>query len=65
VCAFGEAAVVKENRDKWLEAISFRYGKAERERWPASAVKQPDRVVMMLKPERVLSWHCGRDDSSR
>jgi PPOX class probable F420-dependent enzyme len=65
VCAFGQARVVKENRDKWLETISFRYGKDEGKSWVASAVKQPDRVVMMLKPERVLSWHYGRGDSSR
>lgn len=65
VCAFGQATIVKSNQDKWLETISFRYGKGEAESWLASAVKQPDRVVMMLKPERVLSWHYGRGDSSR
>ena len=65
VCAFGQARVVKVNRDRWLETISFRYGKDEGKSWLASAVKQPDRVVIMLKPERVLSWHYGRGDSSR
>ncbi len=65
VCAFGKAQVLKENRDVWLERISSRYGKEEERSWLASAVKQPDRVVMILKPDRVLSWDYGRGDSSR
>ncbi len=65
VCAFGKAAVVKENRDEWLEKISFRYGKEEGKRWLSGAVKQTDRVVMVLRPERILSWHYGRGDSTR
>jgi PPOX class probable F420-dependent enzyme len=65
VCAFGKAQVLKENRDKWLETISFRYGEEDGKSWLANAVKQSDRVVMMLKPERVLSWDYGRGDSSR
>ncbi len=65
VCAFGKAQVLKENRDIWLERISSRYGREEERSWLASAVKQPDRVVMMLKPDRVLSWDYGRGDSSR
>ena len=64
VCAFGRATIVTENRDEWLERISFRYGKDEGESWLAKAVKQTDRFVMMLEPERVLSWHYGRGDSS-
>lgn len=65
VCAFGNAQVLKENRDDWLKKISFRYGEEEGKEWLAEAVKQPDRVVMMLKPERVLSWDYGRGDSER
>jgi len=65
VCAFGNAQVLKENRDDWLKKISFRYGEEEGKEWLAEAVKQPDRVVMMLKPERVLSWNYGRGDSER
>jgi len=65
VCAFGRAIIVTENRDEWLERISFRYGKDEGESWLAKAVKQTDRVVMALQPERILSWHYGRGDSSR
>lgn len=65
VCAFGKAEVLKQNRDEWLKRISFRYGEKEGKEWLAEAVKQPDRVVVMLKPDRVLSWDYGRDDSSR
>jgi len=65
VCAFGNAQALKENRDEWLKKISFRYGEEDAKEWLAEAVKQPDRVVMMLKPDRVLSWDYGSDDSSR
>lgn len=65
VCAFGKAQVVSENRNDWLRRISFRYGEKEGKEWLAEAVKQPDRVVMMLKPDRVLSWNYGHGDSER
>lgn len=65
VTAFGRAVILREDRDKWLERISFRYGKEEGKAWLGSAITQPDRVVMMLNPDRLLSWHYGRDDSSR
>jgi len=65
VCALGKATIVTENREKWLERISFRYGEDEGRTWLAHALMQPDRVVMMIKPKRVLSWHYGRGDASR
>ncbi len=65
VCAFGKVSIVDQNRDKWLERISTRYGEKEGREWVEDAVKQPDRVVLMLKPDRVLSWHYGRDDNDR
>ena len=65
VCAFGKALIVKDNRDEWLERISFRYGKRQGKSWLDDAVKQPDRVVMMLRPQRILSWNYGRGDSLR
>ena len=65
VCAFGKAEILREGRDKWLERISFRYGREDGQSWLAQAVKQPDRVVMMLKPKRVLSWDYGRGDATR
>ncbi|HUK50748.1 MAG TPA: TIGR03618 family F420-dependent PPOX class oxidoreductase [Terriglobales bacterium] len=65
VCAFGKVEIVNESRNDWLKKISFRYGEKEGRAWFESAIKQPDRVVLALKPERILSWHYGRDDSSR
>jgi len=65
VCAFGKAKILQKNRDEWLQKISFRYGKPEGKRWLAHATKEPDRVALMLKPDRILSWHYGRDDHSR
>ncbi len=65
VCAFGKAQVLTENRDEWLGKISVRYGEEEGKSWLTQAVRQPDRVVMMLKPDRVLSWDYGRGDNSR
>ena len=65
VCAYGKATVLKLNRDDWLKRISYRYGEEDGRDWLAGAVKQPDRVVMTLKPDRVLTWNYGRGDSSR
>jgi PPOX class probable F420-dependent enzyme len=65
VCAFGKAMVLTQNRDDWLKRISYRYGEEDGKRWVATAVNQPDRVVMVLKPDRVLTWDYGRGDSSR
>ena len=65
VCAFGSVEIVNENRDDWLKKIAFRYGEEEGKAWFESAIKQPDRVVLALKPERVLSWNYGRDDDTR
>jgi PPOX class probable F420-dependent enzyme len=65
VCALGTAEIVKATRNKWMKKIAFRYGAPEGKRWLARAVKQPDRVVMVMKPERVLSWDYGRGDSLR
>ena len=65
VCAFGKSEVIKENRDDWLKKIAYRYGEKEGKAWFESVIKQPDRVVLALNPERVLSWHYGRDDDAR
>lgn len=63
VCAFGKAEIVQKERDEWLRRISDRYG--EEGSWLTDAVKQPDRVVFKILPDRVLSWHYGRDDAER
>ena len=65
VCAFGKAQLVEKDRNKWLERISFRYGEEEGRSWLNKAVKQNGRFVFKLHPDRVLSWHYGRDDAER
>jgi len=65
VCAFGTARLVQEDRDKWLERISTRYGEREAKEWLSEAVKQEGRVVYKLQPDRIMSWHYGRDDAER
>ena len=65
VCAFGKAEIVKEDRDKWMERLATRYKESDVKGYLARSTPQPDRVVIALKPERVLSWHYGRGDSKR
>jgi general stress protein 26 len=65
VIAFGTPQVWTENRDLWLERIATRYGAAEGRRWLAGAVKEPDRVVLRLVPDRVVAWHYGKGDYRR
>jgi general stress protein 26 len=65
VIAFGTPEVWTEDRDLWLERIATRYGETEGRRWLAGAVKEPDRVVLRLVPDRVLAWHYGRGDYRR
>ncbi len=65
VCAFGIAEIVKEGRDEWLMKIASRYGEKEAKKWFPRAINQSDRVVLMIKPTRILSWHYGRGDSAR
>jgi PPOX class probable F420-dependent enzyme len=65
VCAFGKPEIVPKDRDKWLEKISTRYGEEEAKSWVSEAAKQPDRVVIKLQPDRLLSWNYERDDAER
>lgn len=65
VSAFGKAEVVREGRDRWMERLASRYKEPDVKGYLARSTVQPDRVVMALKPERVLSWHYGRGDSKR
>ena len=62
---FGKPEVVPKDRDKWLEKISTRYGEEEAKSWVNKAAKQPDRVVIKLQPDRLLSWNYERDDAER
>lgn len=63
--AYGTPEVWEEDRDTWLERISTRYGEREGRSWLAGAMKEPDRVVLRLVPERVIAWHYGTGDYSR
>jgi len=65
VCAFGTAGLVEKDRDKWLERICMRYGESEGREWLREAVRQEGRLVFKLQPERIMSWHYGRDDGER
>jgi PPOX class probable F420-dependent enzyme len=65
VCAFGKATIVEQGRDEWLKRISYRYGVEQAKNWLGDAVKQPGRTVLMLKPDRILSWDYSRGDSER
>jgi PPOX class probable F420-dependent enzyme len=65
VIVHGTPEVWEEDRERWLERIATRYGVAEGKRWLAGALKEPDRVVMRLVPDRVLSWDYGLGDYGR
>ena len=65
VCAFGKAEIVKADRDKWMERLATRYKEPDVKAYLARSTPQPDRVVIALRPDRVLSWHYGRGDSKR
>jgi hypothetical protein len=54
-----------KDRERWLERIATRYGQAEGRRWLAGALKEPDRVVLRLVPDRVLAPHYGTGDYDR
>ncbi len=34
-------------------------------RWLSGAVKEPDRVVLRLVPEKAVAWHYGKGDYTR
>jgi len=59
------ADLVQKNRDEWLERIATRYGEREGREWLSVAVKQEDRVVFKIQPDRIMSWDYGRGDDER
>jgi len=65
VLLHGTPQVWEEDREAWLERIATRYGQAEGRRWLATALKEPDRVVLRLVPETVVAWDYGRGDYGR
>ncbi len=58
----GTPEVWTDDRDAWLERIATKYGEEQGRRWLARAVKEPDRVVLRLVPDRAVAWDYGRGD---
>ncbi len=59
VVIHGKPEILAKDQDMLL-AISTRYGEAPGRRWLAIAMKEPDRVLMRLVPERLFSWDYGK-----
>jgi nitroimidazol reductase NimA-like FMN-containing flavoprotein (pyridoxamine 5'-phosphate oxidase superfamily) len=64
VVATGPVEVIGKD-EKLLRAICTRYGRREGEAWLAGALKEDDRTVMRMVPERLISWDYGRGDYRR
>jgi PPOX class probable F420-dependent enzyme len=56
----GSPEVTQRDPDRLL-AIAARYGDQSGRRWLASALKEPDRVLLKLVPREVLSWDYSRE----
>jgi PPOX class probable F420-dependent enzyme len=65
VILHGAPEVWQQDRESWLERIATRYGRTEGRRWLARALKEPDRVVLRMVPDRVLAWDYGKGDYGR
>lgn len=65
VIAYGRPEVSKKDTRRWLQRIATRYGEVEGKRWLAGALKEPDRVVLRLVPEKAVAWHYGKGDYTR
>ncbi len=65
VVARGTAVVWAEDREAWLRKISFRYGEREGRFWLKAALSEPDRVVLRMEPDELLSWDYGKGDYRR
>jgi general stress protein 26 len=63
--AYGRPEVWEKDTKIWLERIAARYGEVEGRRWLAGALKEPDRVVLRLVPQKAVAWHYGKGDYTR
>ena len=61
--ARGVAEIWAEDRERWLERIAVRYGEREGKRWLAAALKEPDRVVLRMVPDQLITWDYGKGDA--
>jgi PPOX class probable F420-dependent enzyme len=59
VVAHGEPEILVKTEDLLL-AISTRYGAAPGRRWTSIAMKEPDRVILKLEPQTLISWDYGK-----
>ena len=62
VVARGKAEVVEEDRATWLERIAVRYGEEEGRAWVKRALEEPDRVVLRMVPDMLVSWDYSKGD---
>lgn len=60
VVLHGTPEVWEQDRDDRLERIATRYGRQPGLKWLRNALKEPDRVVMRLLPDRVITWDYGK-----
>ncbi len=60
VIAHGRPEVV-ERTEELLLAIATRYGDPEGRRWAVRSMKEPDRVILRLVPDTLLSWDYRRE----
>ena len=65
VILHGTPEVWKDDRDSWLQRIATRYGEGPGLRWLARAVEEPDRVVMRLAPDTVITWNYGKGSTHK
>jgi general stress protein 26 len=57
--ARGTPVVWATDRDQWLDRIARRYDALG---WLEGALTEPDRVVLRLVPDEVITWDYGRGD---
>jgi len=56
VIVYGRPEVWKKKDTRsWRQRIATRYGEAEGMRWLSGALKEPDRVVLRLVPEKAVA----------
>ena len=63
VILHGRPEVWSDDRDSWLKRIATRYGEAPGLKWVARAVKEPDRVVMRMVPDTVITWDYSKGNA--
>jgi PPOX class probable F420-dependent enzyme len=62
VIAHGRPDVLDKDEELLL-AISTRYGDQEGRRWTARAMNEPDRVLLRIIPETLLTWDYRREST--